>query len=139
MAGINNNINNNNINNNVVDLIASDDDNMSFDSVETIDRTFSMELTGQPTPQSRPRKYRNVWVNPSKKALKAIKEAAIQARTINKVLFPKDVEVTVQIDFHLSRPKSHFKFGLLRHFGNLTSAGKRWLGQNATGVLQLAR
>ena len=66
---------------------------------------------GQPVPMQRPRKYRNHWLNPSKAVVDSFKQAALQARPVNEVMFPKGVPVVVDIQFHMRRPKSHFRNG----------------------------
>ena len=96
-----------------------------------------MKHKGQPTALSRPKKFRNHWVNPSKPAQNGFKEAAVKARLRNNnpsmphiaelpalplitdVNFPAGAPVVVGIEFRMKRPQKHFKPKTKRSFFNI--------------------
>lgn len=75
----------------------------------TEDMAFHMEAPGQPRPMVRPRKYRNIWVSPSKTKIGSFREEAKRARSGDEIVFEDGVLVEVEIQFYMKRPVCHFK------------------------------
>ena len=118
------------VNANYVDLtgVESDED---IEDTDNNGENFWCAINGKPRSQGRPRKYRNIFVNPNSKQLKEFKEhlmSAMESYTPG-VLFEKGTAVEVDLGFYWPRPKLHFKGGQRSleamkswAFGNTTSA-----------------
>jgi len=79
-------------------------------------------MHGKPESQGRPRKCRNIWVNPNARHQKEVKRTLKDA--CPGMLFVGGTSVPVEVGFYFPHPKHHFKKGFvsrcreaLAHFG----------------------
>jgi Holliday junction resolvase RusA-like endonuclease len=91
----------------VIDLTEDNDDNM--DEVEER-RKYSFYVWQKPQALPRARRFRNIFVNPARKKLKAFQqEAAVHLPgSEHGPIFPKEVSLYVKLLFALPRPNSDF-------------------------------
>jgi len=121
----------------VVDLTGDDDEeglNPNHNNNE-----FFVELSGNPRPMGRPRKYRNHWMSPSKKAVNEMKKSIMAARPIDEVMFPAGIPVAVEIRFYMRRPNSHFKRGVRWHTDITASAAMQSVQPFGADIDNLAK
>jgi Holliday junction resolvase RusA-like endonuclease len=89
----------------VLDLTGDNEDDI-------VEEEYTCTVPGPPKPMPRPRKYRNIWVNPARKDLIHFRYYAVAARRgyhhFDEVHFDKDIPVEVTIKFYLRRPNVDF-------------------------------